>query len=355
MKVLDSIQVSNRHGPALIELCQGDLTEMGPRAEVDFLVVSAFPDDYQPTPGSLIGALHRAGLSVSEMAAVKAVDLRAWCSCWVSHDIATPQPGLSFRRVLCYEPGPRGEPPSLIEDLFRGLTALLNDSQPSYVVAMPLLSTGDQAVPIPAMLGALVRTAYRWITFGLPVRRLQIVEKSAVKARWMLDEFALVKKSIAQGAKADEPPEKKVPRTVRHMVSYAPEDAPLRDELVKSLHTLRRQGTIDVWDERLVMPGAEIEVEVAQHLDEDDVILLLMSPDFLASERCMSQAERALERHKRHEVRLIPVLARPSVVSATSFGTLAPLPTDGRPATEWPVRDQAWANVAGGIRLLVAM
>lgn len=354
MKVLDSIQVSGQRGPALIELCQGDLTEMGPRAEVDLLVVSAFPDDYVPTSGSMIGALHQKGLSVGQMAVTKAVDLRAWCSCWVSQDIATPQPGLSFRRVLCYEPGRRGDPPSMIEDLFRGLTALLNDSQPSYVVAMPLLSTGDQAVPIPAMLGALVRAAYRWIKFGLPIRRLQIVEKSAVKAGWMLDEFALVKKSVAQGAKTDEPPQKKVLRTVHHVVSYAAEDAPLRDELVKSLHTLRRQGTIEVWHEGLLLPGADIEVEVARHLDEDDVILLLMSPDFLASERYMKQAEQALERHKRYEVRLIPVLARPCAVSATPFGSLAPLPTDGRPATEWPIRDQAWANIAGGIRLLLA-
>lgn len=138
------------------------------------------------------------------------------------------------------------------------------------------------------------------------------------------------------------------------MVSYASEDVQFRDELIKSLQTLRRQGTIDIWHEGLLLPGIDFETEVVRHINEDPVILLLMSPDFLASDRCMKQAEHALARHKRHEVRLIPVLARPCAVNATPFGSIAPLPTDGRPAMEWAIRDQAWANVAGGIRLLVA-
>jgi hypothetical protein len=311
MKVIDSIEMSNEHGPALIEICHGDLTEMGPGADVDVLVVSAFPDEYSPIPNTLIGALHQRGISVYEMAQDKAADLRAWCSCWMSQDIAALPPGLSFRRIFCFEPRRRGDPSAVVDDLFRGLAPFLNDSQPSYVVAMPLLATGEQAVPIPAMLGAVVRSARRWIEFGLPIRRFQIVERSNTKIGWMADEFALIKKSIAEDVRTGTQPVKKALRTMRHMVSYAPEDAQLRDELVKSLQTLRRQGTIEVWHEGLVLPGTAVEAEVERHLDEDDVVLLLMSSDFLASDRCLDQAERALARHRRHEVRLIPVLAPP--------------------------------------------
>lgn len=290
---------------------------MEPGADVDILVVSAFHDDYVPTDSSLIGALHNKGISVEKLAENKAADLRSWCCCWMSRDIEGPlPPGLSFRRILCFEPDKRGEPPTLVE--------------------------------------ALVRNAYRWIKFGLPIRRLQIVERSMTKVRWLADEFSLVKKAIAQDAEGATAPVKKELRTIHHMISYAPQDAELRDELVRSLQSLRRQRIIDIWHEGLLLPNADIESEVARHLNEDDVVLLLVTPHFLESDRCMNQADLALERHRRHELRLIPILARPSMVSVTPFGSLAPLPTDGRPATEWPLQDQAWASIAGGIRLLVA-
>lgn len=354
MKLLDSIQVANERGSAIIELCHGDLTEMGAGAEVDFLVISALPDHYIPTRSTLIGALDQKGISVAEMARKKAVDLRAWCCCWMSCDITVSSTGLCFKRIFCFEPGGRGDPPALVEDLFRGLAPFLNDRQPSYVVAMPLLGAGMQGVPIPAILGAIIRTAHRWIKFGLPIRRLQIVEVSDLKVPWMLDEFTLVKRALEKEHQIGIAPARKGPRTIRHTIIYAPEDIEFRDELMKSLQTLRRQSTIEVWHEGLLLPGTDVDGEIGRHLKDDDVILLLMSPDFLASDRCMKQAEDALKRHKLREVRLIPVLVRPCTVNATHFGSIAPLPTDGRPAIEWPIRDQAWNNVAGGIRLLVA-
>lgn len=86
MKVLDSITISRGSEWAVIELCCGDLTVMAPGDAVDILVVSAFPDDYTPTLPSLIGALHEKGISVAELAASKAIDLRPYCCCWLSRE-----------------------------------------------------------------------------------------------------------------------------------------------------------------------------------------------------------------------------------------------------------------------------
>lgn len=349
MKVLDSITVSRGDESSVIELCCGDLTLMETGDEVDILVISAFPDDYTPSPTSLIGALSNKGVSVAYLAATKAVDLRPYCCCWLSADIKTPPSGINYRRILCFEPLVRGEPHQMVEDLFRGITPFLSDAQPSYSIAMPLLAGGDQAVPIVAIMGTLLRAALRWIRFGLPIRRLRIVERSPLKAAWMRDEFALVKKSIGIGTN----PDSKRPRwPIRHLLSYAPEDHLLRDELVQSLQVLRRQKTIEIWHEGLVLPGADVDGELRQHLEHDDVVLLLVSPDYLASDRCMDQAEIAMKRHERHEVRLIPVLVRPAAWSATPFGSLPPLPTEGTAVTNWLNRDQAWSNISGGIRLL---
>lgn len=349
MKVLDSITISRGSESAVIELCCGDLTAMAPGDAVDILVVSAFPDDYTPTLPSLIGALHEKGISVAELAASKAIDLRPYCCCWLSREIVLPPVGINFRRILCYEARVRGEPHQMVEDLFRGLAPFLNDAQPSYSIAMPLLGSGDQGVPIVAMMGAILRTAVRWIRFGLPIRRLRIVDRSSLKTGWMKNEFALVKREVEANAELDA---KRSRWPIRHVLSYAPEDHLLRDELVQSIQVLRRQKTIEIWHEGLVLPGTNVDQEVTQHLEQDDVILLLVSPDYLASERCTEQAELALQRHARHEVRVIPVLARPAAWSATPFGALPPLPTEGTPVTSWPNRDQAWTNISGAIRLL---
>ena len=68
MKLLDSLTVHHGTEARHIELYQGDLTNMPPEHSVDLLVVSAFPKNYAPTERSLIGALHRRGLSVAELA-----------------------------------------------------------------------------------------------------------------------------------------------------------------------------------------------------------------------------------------------------------------------------------------------
>lgn len=349
MEVIDFMTICSGNETAIIELCCGDLTEMNTSDEADILVISAGPNSYAPNASTVIGALHRKGISVRELAARKAVDLRKYCCCWMSSDILSPPPGIHFRRILCFEPRVRGEAPEMVEDLFRALAPFLNDSQPSYSIAMPLLATGEQAVPIVAMLGALLRSAFRWITFGLPIRRLRIVEKFPLKAAWMKDEFALVKKNIRTEVGQEK---RRNRQPIRHVLSCAPEDRLFRDELVQGLQVLRRQQTIEIWHEGLVLPGANGDAEVERHIEQDDIVLMLLSPDFLSSDRCMGQAERALRRHERHEVRLVPVLARPASWLATQFGSLPPLPTDGTPITSWPNRDQAWANISGGIRLL---
>jgi TIR domain/CHAT domain len=138
--------------------------------------------------------------------------------------------------------------------------------------------------------------------------------------------------------------------------SYAHEDEKLRDELAKQLKLLERQGVISAWHDRQIVAGSEWGNAIDTHLDSAQVILLLISPDFLASDYCWDiEVKRAMERHEAGEARVIPVILRPvDYWQETSFGKLQALPTNAQPVTTWENRDEAFRIVAQGIRKVIA-
>ena len=99
------------------------------------------------------------------------------------------------------------------------------------------------------------------------------------------------------------------------------------------------------------MAGQEFGEEIDAHLDEADVILLLISSDFLASEYCYQrEMKRAMERHEAREAIVIPVILRPCDWHDTPFGKLQASPKDGIPITKWPNIDEAFLNVVTAIK-----
>jgi TIR domain len=111
--------------------------------------------------------------------------------------------------------------------------------------------------------------------------------------------------------------------------SYARKDELLRDELAKHLKPLRQEGIIRDWHDREIPPGAEWQNEIDRHLESAQIILLLISADFLASDYCYGfELKRALERHESNEACVIPVILRSCDWQKTKFGKLAALPTD---------------------------
>jgi hypothetical protein len=136
--------------------------------------------------------------------------------------------------------------------------------------------------------------------------------------------------------------------------SYSSKDGALRDELETHLTLLRRQGFLSGWHDRRVEPGTEWERQIDQHLEAADIILLLVSADFIASEYCYDlEMTRALERHGAGTARVIPVILRPCDWKTAPFGKLQALPKDGKPVTKWGDRDEAFEDVARGLREVV--
>ncbi len=140
-------------------------------------------------------------------------------------------------------------------------------------------------------------------------------------------------------------------RGIEVFVSYAHEDNALLQVLEKHLLLLKKQGLIDDWYDQDITAGTEWEWEVRRHLDMASIILLLVSPDFIASDYCYrTEMRRAMERHQRGRAFVIPIILRPVEWRGTVFGGLQALPTGGKPITTWSDRDLAFLDVVQGIR-----
>jgi hypothetical protein len=136
--------------------------------------------------------------------------------------------------------------------------------------------------------------------------------------------------------------------------AYAREDETLRDELEKHLSSLKRKDVITSWHDRRISAGKEWEGEIDTYLNTARVILLLISPDFIASDYCWDvEVKRAMERHEAGEARVIPIILRPVDWKSAPFGKLQALPTDAKPVTTWTNQDEAFLDVAQGIRAAV--
>lgn len=133
--------------------------------------------------------------------------------------------------------------------------------------------------------------------------------------------------------------------------SYASADEALRDKLATHLTTLQRQGIIRQWHDRQIGAGKERQEEIDRHLNEAHIILLLVSADFIASDTHFDkEVKRAMERHAAGAARVIPIVLRPVDLDGVPFSKLQMLPSDRKPVTTWANQDEAFLDIAKGIR-----
>ncbi len=133
--------------------------------------------------------------------------------------------------------------------------------------------------------------------------------------------------------------------------SYSHADEALRDQIEKQLAMLKRQGVIETWHDRRIGAGEEWAAAIDQHVETDDIILLLVSLDFLASDYCYDREMlRALDRHEAGEAVVIPVILRACEWHGAPFGKLQAVPKNGTPVTLMPDLDSALLEVAQAVR-----
>ena len=127
--------------------------------------------------------------------------------------------------------------------------------------------------------------------------------------------------------------------------------------LRKHLMPLQRRGLITIWSDTDIDAGTAWEDEIKKHLDSAHIILLLISPDFMASDYCYSnEMERALERNAAGEARVIPIILRPTAWKGAPFDKLQVLPSNAKPVTDrrsWQNEDEALNDVTEQITPIV--
>ncbi len=134
-------------------------------------------------------------------------------------------------------------------------------------------------------------------------------------------------------------------------ISYSHQDQTLREELNTHLANLKRQHIITSWFDGNIKPGEELQPQIIEHLNTAQIILLLVSANFIASDFCYStEMKQAIARHDANKARIIPILLRPTDWKGAPFAKLKMLPADAKAITLWHTHDKGFVNVIQGIR-----
>jgi glucokinase-like ROK family protein len=142
--------------------------------------------------------------------------------------------------------------------------------------------------------------------------------------------------------------------SVEVFVSYSHQDEEWRVKLSTHLTLLETQGFITTWHDRKIEGGKEWKNEIDEHIDTCEIILLLISPDFLASKYCYAiEMKRAMERHEAGDARVIPVIVRPSDWDETPISKLQAFPSNGVAISKWTDEDDAFLDITQNLRTII--
>jgi len=135
---------------------------------------------------------------------------------------------------------------------------------------------------------------------------------------------------------------------------HSHKDEKHRKEIEKHMSLLKSQGLINAWHDRMIRAGSDWNSEINKHLNSSALILLLVSADFLGSDYINGvEMRRALELHDQGLARVVPIVLRNCDWTVGPLGRLQALPKDARAVTQWANRDDAYTDVARGLRRLI--
>ncbi len=137
-------------------------------------------------------------------------------------------------------------------------------------------------------------------------------------------------------------------------ISYSHKDEAIKDELVKHLSGLKRMGMISEWNDRKILPGEEWDLEIKEKLELADLILCLISSDFMASDYINDvEVQKAIDRHQKQLAKIVPIVVRPCDFESFPVSKYQALPKDAKPISLWNDRDEALLDVVRSLKKLL--
>lgn len=138
-------------------------------------------------------------------------------------------------------------------------------------------------------------------------------------------------------------------------ISYSHADAALLDRLHKHLAQLQREGSISEWYDRQIPAGGRFDDIISSSLEDADIFIAALSPDFLSSNYCYDvELKTALEREKSGALIIVPVILEPCDWRASPLGKFKAVPTDGKAISEFTNQNAAFLNVVSELRKITA-
>jgi len=313
-QVVYAEEITDHYGrKTWLEICVGDILQCEGE-EVDFLVISAFPNDYAKTATSLIGKLSNIGIDVELLAKCKQLDMRDSWSCWISREIVGFQP---IRRIVCFEnafrqheyaraPANTKDPANLVGDVFRSVREfLLSELQhKTNIVRVPLLATGDQKHDQMKMLRAIVRQAFLHLQFCDSIERIQIFLRPNTDR---LHNLLVETGSVIQECRT-EFPEPEITSRYDYFISYRQVDSAFKDRLVEEIKNRHPKARLFVDKEGLV-PGGFWKADLLRAMSQSQKAICLVTDTYPDSPECMDEFHMAFNFNMRKEGFLRPILS----------------------------------------------
>lgn len=134
-------------------------------------------------------------------------------------------------------------------------------------------------------------------------------------------------------------------------ISYSHKDERFREDLEDHLSMLKRNEVISVWHDRKIIPGNDWKGDIDDNLDRAEIVLLLVSPSFLASDYCYDvEVKKAIENREAGKCQIISIVIRPCDWFSCPFAKYQSVPKDVKPISKWEDKDEAWLDAVNGIK-----
>ncbi|PZF75865.1 hypothetical protein DK847_16730 [Aestuariivirga litoralis] len=284
-----------------LDICIGDILHPDEKP-ADYLVLSSFPNDYTPTPKSLIGRLSTLGINVADLASEKERDWRKRWGCWVAGEVNLRKKPL---RIVCFEHGSDTHPKNIVGNVYRTIREFLMEDQDrrARCVRVPLLSTGDQGFDRLEMMSEILRQAYLHLVLVAPIERIQVflgqgsddLHRLLLQAGVVIQAYRTERHVTQSGHQFD------------YFISYRQVDASRKEVLVEFLQSREPAANIYV-DVDQLQPGSYWKMSLVNAMAASRKVVCLGTDSYFESSECIDEFHMAMNFSLAKRGFLIPLL-----------------------------------------------